>query len=678
MKLSKARRRKASIGILAGLAAFAIAVAGFVVGSTSRSGTANRFENAAAGHLGATTVPETGPSGTGVSPITTAPPAKPGGGHRWSIVRQKDGHLMVVRGAQAANLRPAMLIAPLDGRVLSVETDAPENGLATAGENDPLRPQQWALDQTSFEHAWSATRGTGVTVAIIDSGVDAAHQDLGAVVLPGIDYVESGRDGRYDPNGHGTHVAGIVAATVNNGLGIAGAAPGVRILPVRVLDANGNGLSSNVAAGIIWAADHGARVINMSLGGGASPGIETAMRYALDKGAVVLAAAGNNGATGNAAVYPAAYPEAIAVGAFDENLSRSSFSNTASYVDVSAPGSDILSTWSSSSSSYAVASGTSMATPYASAEAALVISKNHTLSAGAVTSILESTARDAGAPGVDPEFGHGLIDPAAAVLAATPGYGSKGNGYWIVSPTGSVRAFGKAQFFGDAQLSGGVFPGGIVASAGTPTGGGYWLAAANGAVLAFGDARYYGGMNQVALNSPIVGMASTPSGRGYILLGADGGIFTFGDAQFHGSTGGMRLNARVLDLAITASGNGYWFVAADGGVFSFGDAQFHGSTGSMRLAAPVMSMASAHDGSGYWLVASDGGIFAFGVPFEGSLPGVRAILGGAYVPTMRMRAISSKDGYYLLGLDGSIEAFGTARFFGSASPSGSIDLMLAP
>jgi hypothetical protein len=140
----------------------------------------------------------------------------------------------------------------------------------------------------------------------------------------------------------------------------------------------------------------------------------------------------------------------------------------------------------------------------------------------------------------------------------------------------------------------------------------------------------------------------------------------------------MRLNARVLDLAITASGHGYWFVAADGGVFSFGDAQFHGSTGSMRLAAPVMSMASARDGRGYWLVASDGGIFAFGVPFEGSLPGLRAILGGTYVPTMRMRAISSSDGYYLLGLDGSIEAFGTARFFGSASPSGSIDLMLAP
>ncbi len=107
-------------------------------------------------------------------------------------------------------------------------------------------------------------------------------------------------------------------------------------------------MSSNVAAGIIWAADHGARVINLSLGGGPSPGLQIAMQYALRKGAVVLAAAGNNGATGNAPVYPGAYPEAIAVGAFDQSLGRASFSNTGSYVDVSAPGDTILSTWPTS------------------------------------------------------------------------------------------------------------------------------------------------------------------------------------------------------------------------------------------------------------------------------------------------------------------------------------------
>ena len=126
------------------------------------------------------------------------------------------------------------------------------------------------------------------------------------------------------------------------------------------------------------------------------------------------------------------------------------------------------------------------------------------------------------------------------------------------------------------------------------------------------------------LSSPIVGMAATPSGHGYILLGADGGIFTFGNARFHGSTGGMHLNARVLDLAMTANGKGYWFVAADGGVFTFGNARFHGSTGNLHLNSPVMSMTSAASGKGYWMVGYDGGIFAFNVPFEGSMPAVRA------------------------------------------------------
>ena len=138
--------------------------------------------------------------------------------------------------APPTGLRPTRSLAA-GAQVLSVETDVPVGTMATAGENDPMRSQQWALNQTSFEQAWSATRGAGVTVAVIDTGVDAAHQDLGSVVLPGIDYIEPTRDGRYDPDGHGTHVAGIIAARVNNGRGIAGAAPGVHILPVRVLDA---------------------------------------------------------------------------------------------------------------------------------------------------------------------------------------------------------------------------------------------------------------------------------------------------------------------------------------------------------------------------------------------------------------------------------------------------------
>ncbi|MCU1461972.1 MAG: Proprotein convertase in/kexin type 6 [Acidimicrobiales bacterium] len=589
------------------------------------------------------------------------------------------GHLRVVHyqaevtnapaaGAMAASSAPGASVA-------STETDSVVRAL---GATDPMRSQQWALNQVSFEASWPLTRGGGVIVAVVDTGVRGDHEDLGATVLHGIDLVNAGGDGRTDANGHGTHVAGIIAAAASNGRGIAGGAPGVKILPVRVLDAQGQGFSSNVAQGIIWATDHGARVINLSLGGStASQGTRTAIQYANSKGAIVLAAAGNAGANGNAPMYPGAFPEAVAVAAVDQQLGHASFSNSGSYVDIAAPGVGVLSTWGSSPTAYAYADGTSMATPYASAAAALVASINPAISAAGIANVLEASARDLGAPGTDPYFGHGLINPRDAVLRAQPkppGYGTKGNGYWVVTANGQVRGYGKAHFFGDLR---GRAPGtSIVASASTANGGGYWLAGADGSVYAFGNAHFYGSMSGRHLNAPIVGMSPSPTGRGYLLLGADGGIFTFGDASFHGSTGAMRLAAPVLDMTMTRSGRGYWMVAADGGVFTFGDAKFRGSTGNLRLASPVVSMtAGTH---GYWLVARDGGIFAFGVPFVGSLPG----LGVASTPFgARIRALGDGKGYYILGTDGAVFTFGTAKFFG-ASPASwgapAIDLMLAP
>ena len=147
-----------------------------------------------------------------------------------------------------------------------------------------------------------------------------------------------------------------------------------------------------MAKGIIWAADHGARVINLSLGGGPAAGMQQAIQYANSKRAVVIAAAGNSGDSGNAPMYPAAYPEAIAVAAVDSNLQHLSFSNTGAYVDVSAPGVGIVSTWGSSPTAYASATGTSMATPYASAAAALIIAAHPTFGAAQLTQVLESTA----------------------------------------------------------------------------------------------------------------------------------------------------------------------------------------------------------------------------------------------------------------------------------------------
>ena len=334
----------------------------------------------------------------------------------WILTRQPDGHVAVVTGTEAIEIATRAAEGTPGPAVLSMETDQPVHALDVVGtENDPLRGQQWALDKTSFEAAWKVTRGQGVKVAVVDSGVESAHQDLQGSVLAGKDYVNPGDDGRVDPNGHGTHVAGIIAAHVGNALGIDGAAPGVDILPVRVLDATGGGVASNVAKGIIWAADHGARVINLSLGGGRSAGLQQAIQYANSKRAVVIAAGGNNAQTGNAPMYPAAYPEAIAVAAVDSKLSHAVFSNTGTYLDVAAPGDHIVSLWGNSPTAYAAASGTSMATPYASAEAALIVAAAPAVTALGVKQIMQSTAIHLG-PNV--MFGHGLINPSTAVLAA--------------------------------------------------------------------------------------------------------------------------------------------------------------------------------------------------------------------------------------------------------------------
>jgi type VII secretion-associated serine protease mycosin len=617
---------------------------------------------------------DTATSPTSTPDITSTAPDLPD--NAWIVAKDADGHVQVVTGDAAEHLVDDAAAGRPGPEVLSVQTDKTVTALDT---NDALSNQQWALDQVPFEATWPVTRGNGIIVAVIDSGVLGNHQDLAGSVLPGKDFVQAGSDGRIDPNGHGTHVAGIIAAHANNGVGIAGGAPDVRILPIRVLDANGGGVASNVAKGIIWAADHGARVINLSLGGGASDGVRQAIQYANAKRAVVVAASGNNGDSGNAPMFPAAYPEAIAVAAVDTNLTHPSFSNHGSYVDVAAPGVGIISSWGTSPTAYASATGTSMATPYAAAAAALIFAAHPSFGAAKVTQLLEGSARDLGPGGVDQYFGHGLINPHAALLRAVPhskNEGTKGSGYWVATADGRVHAFGKAHFYGD--LAGRALSAPIVASARTPNGGGYWLVGADGAIYTFGNAKFYGSMAGRVLNSPIVGMAATPSGRGYILLGSDGGIFTFGNAKFYGSTGGMHLNARVLDLTITKNGRGYWFVAADGGVFTFGNAKFHGSTGNIRLAAPVMSMTAAANGRGYWMVAYDGGIFAFNVPFKGSMPAVRALNNSPFVPTTRMRALPSGNGYYLLGVDGSVYSFGTAKFFGSAPGTWAVDMMLAP
>jgi type VII secretion-associated serine protease mycosin len=613
-----------------------------------------------------------------------------------AILEQVDGDLAVRQfEASTQNLAARLEGLSSQGTVLALDVDRPVRALGSA---DPYRDRQWALDATSFENSWPTTNGSGAVVAVVDTGVQADHEDLAGTVLDGWDAIANRAGGTTDPHGHGTHVSGIIAAATGNGKGITGAAPGVRILPVRVLDTNGSGSTTNVLEGIIWAADHGADVINLSLGGsGGSSTYQSAIRYALSKGAVVVASAGNEAQKGNAPSYPAAYPEAIAVAATTASGARSSFSSYGSYIDIAAPGSAVYSTIPSG---YASWSGTSMAAPYVSAAAALVAARYPQLSPLQIRDLLERSADDLGDPGRDDLFGAGFVDPVRALSLAGPLTPSvpagppatstpieappgstpvlpspappTASGYWVVGAGGQVQAFGSAPTLGDA--SGAPLRAPMVAAAATPTGRGYWLTTAGGDVFAFGDAVFYGSARQLHLNAPVVGMAPTASGHGYWLLGRDGGVFSFGDAPFYGSTGGVQLNQPVVDMAPTPSGRGYWFVGADGGVFSFGDATFYGSAGGIRLNQPVVSLAPSARG-GYWLVAADGGIFAFNAPFHGSLPGLAQ---ARLSQGRRIRATGAGAGYYVLGSDGEVYPFGAAAPHGSAGNLSAVDLILAP
>ncbi|MDC7123600.1 S8 family serine peptidase [Cellulomonas fimi] len=265
--------------------------------------------------------------------------------------------------------------------------------------------------------AWDVARGDGVVVAVLDSGVDATHEDLQGSVLPGVDLVDDDDDPS-DPAGHGTLVAGIVAARADNGVGLAGAAPDATILPVRVLDADGFGTDSVVAEGIAWAVAHGADVVNLSLGGPeTSPVLASAINAAVDAGVVVVAASGNEGT--EVAQYPAAYAPTIdgllSVGAVDRWGALAGWSSWGDTVTVTAPGEMVAGP--GTGGDYVYGSGTSFAAPMVSGVAALLAAHTPTLTPAQVEQRLVTTARDAGQRGRDAYYGAGIVDAAAAVTA---------------------------------------------------------------------------------------------------------------------------------------------------------------------------------------------------------------------------------------------------------------------
>jgi subtilisin len=281
----------------------------------------------------------------------------------------------------------------------------------------------WGVDHIDADVAWSTTQGAGAKLAILDSGGGFDHPDLS--YAGGVNFSGKRKDGSTSPgdwgdiNGHGTWVSGI-AAGLDNTIGVVGVAPAASLYAVKVLGNSGWGWDSDLAQGIDWAITNGMDVISMSLVGfGYSTALAEACQRAWDAGIILVAAAGNEG-DGDPATeeisYPAAFPSVIAVAATTQADGLASFSNTGSYLGLSAPGVAVLSTYKKGR--YATFSGTSASCPHVAGVAALVISANPYLTNAQVRSLLGETARDLGPTGWDPGFGYGLVDAAAAVAAA--------------------------------------------------------------------------------------------------------------------------------------------------------------------------------------------------------------------------------------------------------------------
>ncbi|HSE09719.1 MAG TPA: S8 family peptidase [Nocardioidaceae bacterium] len=355
---------------------------------------------------------------------------------------------------------------------------------AVAATNDPLREQQWGLDQIKAEEAWASTTGAGTVVAVVDSGVDLTHPDLKGNLVQGATFSGckkgqspcgngdwKGPDGEgNDLDEHGTHVSGIVAAVTDNGIGVAGTAPDAKVMPIKALE-EGSGAFEDIAAGITYAVDHGADVVNLSIG--ALPGVQAltltglessvteAIAYANENGVLVVAAAGNESFP--VCSTPAFEDGALCVTATDPNELPSWYSNGAIKPDifaVAAPGGaglffcedDVVSTVplgtgseACGESDYDYYAGTSMATPHVAAVGALLFAQGRTLDN--VKSALIDTARTPGAgPGVyTTSYGHGIVDAAAAVAyeGATAPTTTSGNGKGNGKGSGSSSKSGK-------------------------------------------------------------------------------------------------------------------------------------------------------------------------------------------------------------------------------------------
>lgn len=283
---------------------------------------------------------------------------------------------------------------------------------------DWVRDLQWHLNYLNVTEAHRISRGEGVTVAVVDTGVDARHPDLADAVLPGADLVGDSGNGHTDISGHGTAMAGLIAARgQGNNSGALGIAPRAKILPVRIQVMSY--AASEIVRGIYWAIERGARVICVASGGGSSPELEAAVMAALKADVVVVAAAGNR-PEATRVEWPAAYPGVIAAAGVDRDGNHAEVSVTGPEVVLAAPAVDIVSTNKLGETRYSTGTGTSSATAIIAGAAALVRAKYPDLSAAEVVHRLTATAVDKGPPGRDELYGYGVLDLVAALTADVP------------------------------------------------------------------------------------------------------------------------------------------------------------------------------------------------------------------------------------------------------------------
>ena len=513
------------------------------------------------------------------------------------------------------------------------------------------------LSAIGLPSAWDVTTGSeSVVVAVLDSGVDASHPDLAGRVVPGRNVLNS-NDDTTDERGHGTNMAGIVGAVANNALGGAGVAWAAKIMPVKVTYPSGAASDANVTAGIVWAVDHGADVISISL---AAPVHDTVLQRAVDYATMhdvlVVAAAGNS--RSDVPELPAACRGVVAVGATDASGHRTRFSNFGPWVDVNAPGVGIVTT-KANSAGFTTVSGTSAATALVSGVAVLLRAAYPHATRAEIADRLRRSALGRGPVGAEGIDASGVVDAVAALRlpAERSPSGPANSGYLVISDQGKVDAFGDVAHRGDAW-------GDLGRARAThletvPSGAGYWILDEAGHVFSFGGARHYGELaaSQRAPEEKAVTLSALPGGDGYWIFTDAGRVFPFGWAHAHGDLSGV-INRPIVAAAGTPTGRGYVMVSDDGGVFAFGDARFAGSMGGHPLNAPIRSIAVDGDGDGYWLAATDGGVFAFHAPYRGSLGSTRL-----NAPIAGMAAC--RDGYFLVSSDGGVFAFSSCPYVGS-------------